>query len=80
MLYMDVCYYNSYHAMVIVCCLWGLVSWDIITVAMVMLLEVTFNFCMLLCRSNALKQKTVHSSMACYIHVLLYNAVNMFTC
>jgi hypothetical protein len=30
---------------------------------------------MLLCGYNALKQKTVHSSMAYYVHVLLYNAV-----
>jgi hypothetical protein len=29
---------------------------------------------MLLCANNALKQKTVHLSMACYAHVLLYNA------
>jgi hypothetical protein len=32
-----------------------------------------FNFYML-CGNNALKQKTVHSSMAYYVHVLLYNA------
>jgi hypothetical protein len=29
---------------------------------------------MLLCGNNALKQKTLHSSMAYYVHVLLYNA------
>jgi hypothetical protein len=29
---------------------------------------------MLLCENNALKEKTVHSSMAYYIYVLLYNA------
>jgi NADH:ubiquinone oxidoreductase subunit 3 (subunit A) len=28
---------------------------------------------MLLCGNNALKQKTVHSSMAYYIQVILYN-------
>jgi hypothetical protein len=33
-----------------------------------------FNFYTLLCGNNALKQKTVHSSMAYYVHVLLYNA------
>jgi hypothetical protein len=29
---------------------------------------------MLLCGNNALKEKTVHSSMPYYVHVLLYNA------
>jgi hypothetical protein len=29
---------------------------------------------MLLCGSNALEQKTVNSSMAYYMHALLYNA------
>jgi hypothetical protein len=30
---------------------------------------------------NGLKQKTVHSSMAYYVHLLLYNAVkHMLTC
>jgi hypothetical protein len=32
------------------------------------------NFCVLLCGNNAMIQKTVHSSMACYVHVLLHNA------
>jgi hypothetical protein len=41
---------------------------------MVMLLKKAFNIYMLLCGNNALKQKAVHSSMACYVHVLLYNA------
>jgi hypothetical protein len=39
-----------------------------------------FNFYMLLLESNALKQKTVHSSMAFCVHGLLYNAARqMFT-
>jgi hypothetical protein len=29
---------------------------------------------MLLCGNNALKQNTAYLSMACYVHVLLYNA------
>jgi hypothetical protein len=29
---------------------------------------------MVLCRNNALKRENVHSSMAYYVHVLLYNA------
>jgi hypothetical protein len=29
---------------------------------------------MLLSEDSAQKQKTVHSFMACYVHVLLYNA------
>lgn len=33
-----------------------------------------FNFYVLLCGNNALKQKTIYSLMACYVHVLLYNA------
>jgi hypothetical protein len=41
----------------------------------------SFNFYMLLYGNNALKQKTVHSSMAYYVHVLLYKAAKqMFTC
>jgi hypothetical protein len=40
-----------------------------------------FKFYMLLCGNNALEQKTVHSSMAYYVHVLLYNAAKqMFMC
>jgi NADH:ubiquinone oxidoreductase subunit 3 (subunit A) len=36
---------------------------------------------MLVCGNNALEQKTVHSSMTYYVHVLLYNAAKqMFTC
>jgi NADH:ubiquinone oxidoreductase subunit 3 (subunit A) len=39
------------------------------------------NFYMFLCGNNASKQKTAHSSMAFYVHVLLYNAAkHMFTC
>jgi predicted membrane protein len=37
-----------------------------------------FNFCMLLCGNNALKQKIVHSSMVYYVCVLLYNAANRY--
>lgn len=33
-----------------------------------------FNFYVLLCGNNALKQKTIYSFMACCVHVLLYNA------
>jgi hypothetical protein len=36
-------------------------------------LSLIFNVYMLLCGNNALKQKTVHSSMTYYVHVLLYN-------
>jgi hypothetical protein len=40
-----------------------------------------FNFYMLLCGNNALKQKTVHPSVAYYVNVLLYDAAKqMFTC
>jgi hypothetical protein len=40
-----------------------------------------FNFYTLLCGNNALEQKTVHSSMACYVYVLVYNAAKqMFEC
>jgi hypothetical protein len=36
---------------------------------------------MLLCGDNALKQNTLHSSVAYYVHVPLYNAAKqMFTC
>jgi hypothetical protein len=36
---------------------------------------------MLLCGNDVLKQKTIHSSLACYVHVLLYNATEqMFMC
>jgi hypothetical protein len=33
-----------------------------------------FNVYMLLCGNNALKQKAVHSSVAYYVHILLYHA------
>jgi hypothetical protein len=57
---------------------WAL--WDnILTVAMVMLLKETFNFYMLLCGNSALKHNIIHSPTACYVHVLLYNAANIFT-
>jgi hypothetical protein len=36
----------------------------------------SFKLYVLLSRNNALKQKTVHSSMAFYVHVILYNATN----
>jgi hypothetical protein len=39
-----------------------------------MLLKEAFNFYMLLCGRNALKQKYFHSSAAFYLHVLQYNA------
>jgi hypothetical protein len=39
-----------------------------------MLLKETYNFYVLPCGNNALKQETVHSSMACCLHVFLYNA------
>jgi hypothetical protein len=43
--------------------------------------SLNFNFYMLLCGNNALKQKADHSSMAYYVHVLLYNAAKqMFAC
>jgi hypothetical protein len=44
---------------------------------MVILLKEAFNFYMLLCGKNALKQKTVHSPIAYYVHVLLllFNAL-----
>jgi hypothetical protein len=35
-----------------------------------------FNFYTLLCGNSALKQKSVHLSVACHVHVLLQNAVN----
>jgi hypothetical protein len=41
---------------------------------MVILLKKAFNFYMLLCGDNVLKQDTVHLPMACYVHVLLYSA------
>jgi hypothetical protein len=41
---------------------------------MVMLLNEAFNFYMVLCGNNILKQKTVHSCMTYYVHVPLYNA------
>jgi hypothetical protein len=40
---------------------------------MALLLKGAFNINMVLCGNNALKQKTVHSSTTCYVHVLLYN-------
>jgi hypothetical protein len=43
---------------------------------MTMLLKETFNVYMLLCENNALKQKILHSFIACYVHVLQYNAAN----
>jgi hypothetical protein len=49
-------------------------TWDIIAVAMGMLLKDAFNCYMLLCANDAQKQKAVHSSMAWYVHVLVYNA------
>jgi hypothetical protein len=49
-------------------------TWDIIAVAMGMLLKDAFNCYMLLCGDDAQKQKAVHSSMAWYVHVLVYNA------
>jgi hypothetical protein len=47
---------------------------DDMTVCLVMLLKEVFNFYMLLRGSSAVKQKSGHSSMACYVHVLQYNA------
>jgi hypothetical protein len=44
------------------------------TVAMVMLLEGNCNLYMLLFENNALNQKTIHSSMAYYVHMLIYKA------
>jgi hypothetical protein len=53
--------------------LWAL--WDSsIIVAMVMLEKEAFNSYALLSGSSLLKQSTVHSSMACYVHALAYNA------
>jgi hypothetical protein len=53
---------------------WAL--WDImVTVAMAKLLEEAFSLCKLLCGNSAVKQKTDHSFMTCYIHVLLNNTV-----
>jgi hypothetical protein len=52
---------------------WALCD-NIKTGAIVMMLKDTFNFYTLLRRNNALEQKTVHRSMTCYVHVLLYNA------
>jgi hypothetical protein len=37
-----------------------------------------YKFYALLCGNNALKQKTVHSFMVFYVHVLLYNAAKYF--
>jgi hypothetical protein len=45
---------------------------NIITVAMVMLLKEALNFHMLLCGNNALKPKTVHLSVACYVYVAYF--------
>jgi hypothetical protein len=59
------------------------VTWQtpLITVTMVMLLKDALNFYILLCGNNALKEKTVNSSMACYVHVLPNNtAKQMFVC
>jgi hypothetical protein len=46
-----------------------------VTVAMAKLLEEAFSLYKLLCGNGAVKQKTDHSFMACYIHVLLNNTV-----
>jgi predicted metalloenzyme YecM len=35
---------------------------------------------MLLCEINAFKQKTVHSSITYYLHVILYNATHICLC
>jgi hypothetical protein len=45
----------------------------IITESMVILLEQVLNIYTLICRNNALKQKTFHSSMVCCVHAILYN-------
>jgi hypothetical protein len=44
------------------------------TVAMIMLLEGDCNLYMLLCKNKALNQMTLHSSMAYYVHMLIYKA------
>jgi hypothetical protein len=44
-------------------------------------LKRVFNLYMLLCENNAPKQMSVHSSTACYVHVIPYKAAErMFTC
>jgi hypothetical protein len=68
--------------MVTICCYEIWVLWDnIITAAMEMQAKKAF-FYMLLFGNNALKRKSAHSFMACYVglYVLLYNAAKrMFT-
>jgi hypothetical protein len=50
-----------------------LAVWDsIVTVAMVKLLKEALNFCILLFGNSALKQKTVHLSMACCVHMYIH--------
>jgi hypothetical protein len=46
------------------------------TIIVIMMLRVVFNAYMNPCEISALKQKTVHSLMACYVHVFSYNAEN----
>jgi hypothetical protein len=52
-----------------------------ITTATAIMLKDVFNVYMLLCGNNELIQKTVHSSMIYYVHVLPYNVpYQMLTC
>jgi hypothetical protein len=43
-----------------------------------MFLKGAFNLYMLLCGNNVLKQKTCHSAMAYYVHVILDNTAKHF--
>jgi hypothetical protein len=52
--------------------------YNVKTVVMPILLMEVFAFYVLLCGNNALKQETVHSSMTCYVHVIVYNTVRPF--
>lgn len=56
------------------CALWV----NVINIAMEMFLKGAFNLYMLLCGNNVLKQKTCHSAMAYYVHVILDNTAKHF--